>query len=312
VAPRDEVLATVAEICKAKFGYDRAIYAPDLAEWREVVTRNPFDGKFTEGGKTEMDWVKRMFECTDLPKYTTWEEFTKKGYFVVPLPEKYNSTPALRWFAEDRKRDTPDWGCCGGGIEGPTEAKGNLATQTGLIEFESESLKRFDPNDAERPPVAHYIPSWEGHHTTELYTKYPLQLISPHPRFSFHTMYDGKESWMNEVPEHRVLHEDGWRYWVMRMNPEDAKKRNLKDGDLVNAYNDRAEVILHLQVTNRVPPGTVVSYESCAVYEPIGEPGYSPDRGGCINMLTSERFLSKNACGMAPNSCLIEIKKWGA
>jgi trimethylamine-N-oxide reductase (cytochrome c) len=119
----------------------------DYEIFRMVAARLGFEGKFTEGGKTEMDWVKRMFECTDLPKYTTWEDFSKKGYFVVPIPEDYKSTPALRWFAEDRKRDTPDWGCCGGGIEGPNENKGNLATQSGLIEFESQSLLRFDPND---------------------------------------------------------------------------------------------------------------------------------------------------------------------
>jgi anaerobic selenocysteine-containing dehydrogenase len=53
----------------------------------------------------------------------------------------------------------------------------------------------------------------------------------------------------------------------------------------------------------------VHSYESCAVYDPIGEPGESADRGGCINLLTPHRFISKNACGMAPNSCLVEIEK---
>ena len=33
------------------------------------------------------------------------------------------------------------------------------------------------------------------------------------------------------------------------------------------------------------------------------------DRGGCVNILTSKRWLSKNAPGMAPNSCLIECRK---
>ena len=34
------------------------------------------------------------------------------------------------------------------------------------------------------------------------------------------------------------------------------------------------------------------------------------DRGGCINILTNKRWLSKNVPGMAPNSCLIECRKW--
>ena len=274
-----------------------------------IAKRLGFYEKYTEGGLTDLDWVKRMFETSDLPKYISWEEFEKKGYFVVPLPKNYRSTPALRWFAENRKRDTPDWGPIGGGIAGLPDAEGNLATQTGKIEFESESLKRFDPDDWERPPVSKYIPSWEGHHTTELFSKYPLQLVSPHPRYSFHTHYDGKGSWVNEIPEHRVKKEDGHYYWIIRINPADAESREIKEGDLVNVYNDRGVVICAAQVTERVPAGIVHSYESSAVYDPIGEPGKSPDRGGCINLLTNHRFISKNACGMAPNSCLVEIEK---
>ncbi|RLI35924.1 pyrogallol hydroxytransferase large subunit [Candidatus Bathyarchaeota archaeon] len=282
---------------------------PDYDIFAMVAERLGFYDKFTEGGRTELDQAKRMFEVSDLPKYISWEEFEKKGYFVVPLPKDYEPTPALRWFAEGRRRDTPDWGPVGGGVEGLPDKEGNLATQTGRIEFESQSLKRFDPDDPERPPVPKYIPSWEGHHTKELVSKYPLQLISPHPRFSFHTMYDGKESWMNEIPEHRVKMKDGHYYWVIRVNTEDAKKRGIKNGDIVKVYNDRGVVLCAAQVTGRIPPGVVHSYESCAEYQPIGEPGESPDRGGCINLLTPHRFISKNACGMAPNSCLVEIEK---
>jgi molybdopterin guanine dinucleotide-containing S/N-oxide reductase-like protein len=274
-----------------------------------VAKRLGFYEKFSEGGLTELDWVKRVFNASDLPKYIPWEEFEKKGYFIVPLPKDYKPTPTLRWFAENRKKDTPDWGPIGGATQGLPDSEGHIDTQTGLIEFESQSLKRFDPNDEERPPVTKYIPSWEGHHTKELYSKYPLQLISPHPAYSFHTMYDGKGCWINEIPEHRVKAEDGHYYWVIRINPEDAQKRGIKDNDIVNAYNDRGTVLLAAQVTERVPPGVVHSYESCAIYEPIGEPGESPDRGGCINLLTPHRYMSKNACGQAPNSCLIEIKK---
>ena len=69
-----------------------------------------FHELYTEGGLTELDWVKRMFEASDLPNHISWEDFFEKGYYVVPMPEDYKSTPALRWFTEDRKRDTPDWG----------------------------------------------------------------------------------------------------------------------------------------------------------------------------------------------------------
>jgi trimethylamine-N-oxide reductase (cytochrome c) len=142
-----------------------------------------------------------------------------------------------------------------------------------------------------------------------LLTKYPLQLITPHPRYSFHTMNDGKGGWTNEIPEHRVKAADGYYYWVVRINPKDAHNRGIRQNDIVKAYNDRGSVLLAAQLTERVPPGTVHSYESCAGYDPTGEPGESTDRAGCINLLTPHRFISKNACGQAPNSCLIEIEK---
>ena len=75
-----------------------------------VAKRLGFYEKFSEGGKSDLDWVKKMFQVTDISKYISWEEFEKKGYWVVPLPKNYKSTPALRWYAEGRKRDTPDWG----------------------------------------------------------------------------------------------------------------------------------------------------------------------------------------------------------
>ena len=143
-----------------------------------------------------------------------------------------------------------------------------LQTTTGKIEFVSSSLKRFGSRrhvDPERPAMGpQYIESWEGHHTARADGKYPLQMVSPHPRFSFHTMGDAKESWMNEVKDHRVLNDDGHYYWIMRVNSSDAAARGIADGDLIRAFNDRGSVILAAQVTERVPPGMVHSYESCA------------------------------------------------
>jgi len=152
-----------------------------------------------------------------------------------------------------------------------------------------------------------FIPSWEGHHTEELVGRYPLQLVSPHPRFSFHTMGDGKASWTDDITDHRVLI-DGHHYWILRLNGRDAEARGIADGDLIRAFNDRGEVILAAQVTERVGPGTVHCYESSADYIPLGEPGHSADTAGCINILTPKRFVTPTSTGMAPNSCLIQVE----
>jgi anaerobic selenocysteine-containing dehydrogenase len=169
----------------------------------------------------------------------------------------------------------------------------------------------LDVVDPERPAMGpQFIASWEGHHTAELYDKYPLQMVSPHPRFSFHTMGDAKGTWLNEVEEHRILHDDGHRYWIMRLNSVDAEARGIADGDLIRAYNDRGAVILSAQVTERLAPGTVHSYESCADYLPTGEPGESTDIAGCVNVLTNKRFITPTSIAMSNNSCLIQVEKW--
>jgi len=261
---------------------------------------------YTDGGMTDLDWAKRFFDSTDLPDHISWDDFFEKGYYVVPMPDEYKHTPALRWFAEDREKDTPDFGPAS---EYQVEFGKGLQTPSGLIEFEPSSLKNFDPNDEERPSIPKYLHSWEGHHTTDLYKKYPLQLITPHPRFSFHTVGDAKDSWTNDIKDHRVLI-DGYYYWIIRINSKDAEERRIKHHDLVKAFNDRGEVILAAQVTDRLPPGTVHSYEASAEYDPVGKPGESADRAGCINLITPGRYISKNACGQAPNSCLVQIEKY--
>ena len=264
---------------------------------------------YSMGGKSDHDWVKDYFFATDLPTVISWEEFEKKGYYIVPAPQEKRSAPGLRWFAEGRAKDTADWG------PPPWEqVRGEgLQTMTGKIEFVASSLERLEAGgtvDPERPVLGpQYIPSWEGHHTDDLFDRYPLQLVSPHPKFSFHTMGDAKESWMNQVKDNRVL-VDGHYYWIIRINTADALARGIGDGELVRAYNDRGSVILAAQVTERVPPGTAHSYESSAEYEALGEPGHSPDRGGCINMLTPARYVTPTSTAMANNSCLVQVEKW--
>jgi anaerobic selenocysteine-containing dehydrogenase len=264
------------------------------------------EGAFAEG-KDELGWIEQYYNATDMPKHMTFAEFKKKGYFVVPINPNGNKNVALRWFAEGRAKDTADWG------PRPNNqiAFHGLQTRTGKVEFIATSIKNFEDQgyvDEYRPAMHKYVPAWESWHSP-LAKKYPLGMLSPHPRFSFHTMGDGKDSFMNDIKDHRVL-VDGHYYWIVRMNSKDAAARGVKSGDLVRCFNDRGSVIVAAQVGERVQPGTVHTYESCAEYNPLGKPGRSADRGGCMNILTPDRFMSKYGCGMAPNTAQIEIEKW--
>jgi trimethylamine-N-oxide reductase (cytochrome c) len=275
----------------------------DLEIFTLLAERLGFKDDYTDGGKTEEDWIRRQFEVSHLPKYISYEDFKKKGYFIVPLPEDYKPTPALRWFHEGRKRDTPD------SLAPNPDKKEGLGTYSGKIEFVSQSLLKHFPKDKERPPMARYIPSWEGY-DSPLVKKYPIQLVAPHPRYSYHTHYDAHCEWLADIPGHRIR-KDKNNWIVVRVHPQQAQERGIQNGDIIKVYNDRGVVLGIAQLTERVRPGTIHCYASSGKYDPL-EPGkaYSPDRGGCINLLTSMRYMSKNAPGMACNSCLVEIAKW--
>jgi trimethylamine-N-oxide reductase (cytochrome c) len=215
----------------------------------------------------------------------------------------------MRWYAEDRHKDMQE------PLPLPSQfteefGKG-LETQSGKFEFVSSSLKRLSPQNPERPPLNSYIPAWEGPHAKELYENYPLQMVSSHPRYSFHTYGDAKDSTINDVSDHRVWI-DGYFYWVMRINPRDAAARNIKQHDLIKAYNDRGAVIFVADISPLIAPGVVKTFESNADYDPVpddGPHGFA-DRSGCANVITPTRPQQKETEGMAANSCLIEITKW--
>ncbi|HEY5665971.1 MAG TPA: hypothetical protein VIV64_04555, partial [Gammaproteobacteria bacterium] len=53
-------------------------------------------------------------------------------------------------------------------------------------------------------------------------------------------------------------------------------------------------------------------YSSCAVYDPIGEPGNSTDRGGCVNLLSSPKSQIKKGHSMGASCCQIQVERWNA
>jgi trimethylamine-N-oxide reductase (cytochrome c) len=260
---------------------------------------------FSEG-VNEIDWVKRIFLASDLPKYISWKKFLRRGYFVVPAEkEKLRAPVSFRWLYENRKKDVPEAQPLPSDYT--EEFLRGLQTQSGKLEFECNSLKRF--NDPERPPIVKYEPSWEGAHSGELFARYPLQLLTPHSKYSFHTQGDGKDSFILNIEDHRV-NIDGYYYWIVRMNADDAKERGIGKHDLVKVFNNRGAVICAALPTQRLPRGVAHGYESSAIYDPMGEPGKSVDRGGCLNLLTPERTQTKSTHSLAGANSLVEIELW--
>ena len=63
---------------------------------------------FSEGCN-EIDWVKRIYLASDLPKVISFKKLLKRGYYVVPAEkEKLRAPVSFRWFWENRKKDVPE------------------------------------------------------------------------------------------------------------------------------------------------------------------------------------------------------------
>lgn len=58
--PREKTIARIAKVCNERFGFGKAIYAVSLAEWIDLIERNPFPtgeggGKFLHAALLESD-----------------------------------------------------------------------------------------------------------------------------------------------------------------------------------------------------------------------------------------------------------------
>jgi anaerobic selenocysteine-containing dehydrogenase len=245
--------------------------------------------KYT-GGKSADEWIRVSFEHSGMPDFISYEEIEKKGYFVLPTdPEWKRRPPGLRKFYEDPENNP-------------------LKTPSGKIEFCSQNLARYFPDDKERPPVPHWIEKGESHDERLSSTrakKYPLLLMSNHGRWRVHAQCDDI-TWTREIPTCKVAGPDGYKYEPLWISLADAARRHIRNGDVVKVYNERGTVLGGAYVTERMMPG-VVYMDHGARYDPIiiGE----LDRGGAINTITPHNTTSKNATGMVVSSFLVEVKK---
>jgi len=265
----------------------------DYEIYLAVAQRLGLEPQFSEGNIVE-DWIKKLFAKSSLPKYITYESFKQKGYYVFKFPDDWPRNPGLRWF-HDKTDITPTSG---------------LITPSGKIEFYSQNLAKYFPDDKERPPVPHYIAEGPTHQeslTSARAKTYPLLIESPHPRYRFHSRNAGV-TWLNELPVYKVLN-NGVYYEAVLMNPIDAKARGIAQGDVVRIFNERGAVLAGAHVTERVMPG-VVRIPNGSPYTPAPPGKPYQDAAGAINLITPYATTSANAFGMVCNAFLLQVEKW--
>jgi anaerobic dimethyl sulfoxide reductase subunit A len=225
--------------------------------------------EFREGHKTREDWIKDMVASAqaNVPNFPSYEEFKEMGIFKVA-----NGKPFVA-FAEFR-----------------ADPEANpLGTATGKIEIYSPALAAL--NNEEIPAVPKYIPEWEGV-SDPLREKYPLMMMTTHFVARSHSTFDNVDILQEAHPQ---------SIWI---NILDAKKRGIKNGDMVKVFNDRGEVHLPAYVTPRIRPGTT-NMPQGAWYKPDAK---GVDKRGCGNVLTNYR-PTPYARGFTAHTNLVQVEK---
>ena len=103
----------------------------------------------------------------------------------------------------------------------------------------------------------------------------------------------------------KVKGKDGYMYEPAWINPVDAEKRGIQNGDLVKIFNDRGTVLFGARISERIIPGAVMVNKGSRV-DPITS---HLDRGGAINLISPSNQVSKHCKGFAVTGYLVEAAK---
>jgi trimethylamine-N-oxide reductase (cytochrome c) len=98
-------------------------------------------------------------------------------------------------------------------------------------------------------------------------------------------------------------------YEPVWIHPEDAKKRDIENGDIVRIYNERGSVLGGAIVWERIMPGAISQDHGARADFIITEDGTYIDRGGANNLISPENGTSQNCWGMATSGYLVDIEK---
>jgi anaerobic selenocysteine-containing dehydrogenase len=163
-------------------------------------------------------------------------------------------------------------------------ANGNFPTASGKCQLYSEKLlsQGLDPLPTFNPPN-----EWKENKTVA--EKYPLALISP----AAHAFLNSSFANLS-----KQLKQEACPF--VEINPIDAEKRNINDGDTVKIFNERGSCELTAVVSTRAREGVVVSPS-------VWWNKNSPDKKN-INQLASQK-LTDIGGGATFYDVLVEIEK---
>jgi biotin/methionine sulfoxide reductase len=253
----------------------------DFSIFADLARRLGCEEHYTEG-RDETGWLRHLYDRwredtrTNRAAIPDFDRFWAEGF--VEIPQKAEDYVLLGEFRAD-----PD--------------AHRLATPSGRIELYSERIAAFGYDDC--PPHATWLEpaEWLGGASA---ATYPLHLISSQPRYRLHSQMDSEPvSAAGKVAGREAV----------AINPDDARRRGIAEGDVVRVYNARGACLAGAQLTDAIRPG-VLRLSCGAWYDPV-----TPDDGamcahGNANMLTRDRGTSKLGQGPTCATALVEVERW--
>lgn len=235
--------------------------------------------KFTEG-RTHDEWTRYLYEqgAAKDGQMPSWEQILKQGVY------KRECKPAI---GLKKFRDDP--------IANP------LGTPSGKIEIFSEALDTIAHTwELKEGEEIHAIPVfWPGPEgygcTTE---EFPLYCSGFHHKSRTHSSF-GFIDVLEQAARQQM--------WI---NPIDADKRGIHNGDTCAVKSPAGEIRIEARVTPRVIPGTIAIPQGA--WHKADMNGNKIDTGACINTLTTYR-PTPLAKGNGPShSIIVQVTKASA
>ncbi|MBL0633732.1 trimethylamine-N-oxide reductase TorA [Aeromonas dhakensis] len=256
----------------------------DYDIFADLCRRFDREAEFT-GGKSKLEWIQSIYDDARLQGRGIGIRLPRFSQFWHG--EGFVSFPAGQpWVRHESFRKEPD-------LE-------PLGTPSGLIEIYSKTIADYGYADCPGHPV--WIEPYERSHGGHGSQQFPLHLQSCHPDKRLHSQLCSSDAY-------RATYTVQGREPVY-MNPQDARARGLKDGDLVRVFNGRGQVLAGLVVSDDYAPGVVRIQEGA---------WYGPQEGGKVgtlctygdpNVLTADIGSSSLAQATTAHTALVEIEKF--
>jgi biotin/methionine sulfoxide reductase len=253
----------------------------DFDIFAAVAARLGVAQEFTEG-RSAAEWIELLYSQArtaanarnvHLPPF---DEFWQLGHFE--FDRVITSNTFLGSFREAPERHP-------------------LKTPSGRIELVSETIRAFAYDDCPGQATWFEPKEWLGNADE----RHPLHLLSPQPADKLHGQYDhGSVSRGRKVAGRAQL----------KIHPEDASERGLRDGDVAKVFNERGACLAGVVVTDAILR-RVVQIPTGSWYDPLDpRSAGSLEKHGNPNVLTPDRGSSRLAQAPSCNSTMVEVIKF--